>query len=175
MTIALAFIHNKGTVGNANQVATLESGFKYKEDSYSLTGSDHKYIFIEIVPHGILPPTHTLKPKRVVYQSDRPETTGILFNFALSRGFDYLGADIVIYLSDVASLNSAQLASTLTKLTNNKLLGLLENESFGTIVTKQWYTTVLSGLGSHLDDTQSQIANIATYKGKAEVGGLVNG
>ena len=172
MTITITIVHDKGDSANQAQVNALESILTYNGEntnSYSISGFPHTIALIEVVPFGVTPPSHSLKPiRRVIYGADQPSTSGQFFNFGLSRGIGYAGADVSIHLEDVTKISKKNLDESLTKLGSSDFL---EAELFGKVITKKFFNEIKP----HFDDTKTISENIAKYKTEAVKGGLKNG
>lgn len=178
MTVALVLTHDKGDTLNASNASLLETFLNPDPSTpnmYTVTGlNGYQFFIVEIVPLGVTPPSHSLKPmRRVIYGTDQPSTSGQFLNFGLTRGVDYLNADIVIFIEDASKLTRKNLQDSSAKIINN--VEFLENELYGKFVTQRWHRTVMEGMGNKLDDKKTQSENLTIYKAKAVEGGLVNG
>lgn len=170
MKIALIVVHDKGELENITQVDELEAllvGDVLDPTLYTILGMAHTFRLIEIVPDGVTPPAHSLKPtRRIIYGSDQPGTTGQFFNVGLTRGIGYLGAECGVYLEDASTLNT--LDESLEKLMSG--VEFLEKESFGKVATSAFFQAVYPVM----DDTKTLTAALPTYKTEAEEKGAIS-
>lgn len=152
MIIAIVIVHNKNAAGNRNQITALASHLTEVRETrldengavildeetgqpvqflvgYRIQGivRDHLCHLYQIVPFGINPPSnlYLLDSYKVFYGAGDENKTGThprFFNWGLKRGIDH-GADVVIYLSDLASLTISDLDDKAGRLAD--LLGTL--------------------------------------------------
>lgn len=174
MNIVLVLIHNKGDQGNSQQIIDLLSQLTPKNanaSTYSMTGVlNHTFSVIQIVPNGVNVPSNYQNIKTISsiqYGSDRPNTTGVYFNWVIRQALD-LEADVVCYVSNAAEFTKVNVSAAETKLTTYHFLN---NEPFGKVITSSWVKVVKE----KFDDTKSLVELIEIYKVWAQQKGMVNG
>ena len=143
--LAIGLVHNKGALGNAQQIVALkallqlngsetdpETGDPAGRLWYTLPGvvTEHEIQVYQVVPFGVTPPNNfsELVSWNVLYGSGDEDKTGEhprFFNWLLKRGTDN-GADIALYLMSAESLTAADLGEQLARLELGGGLVLME-------------------------------------------------
>ena len=134
MNLAIALVHNKGSLGNEAQIVSLlklvekkietfidpDTGEEQKTHYYRFKdlNLEHRLKMYQIVPYGVDIPTsyNLLDSHKVIYgEGDVDKSDTRFFNWFLKRSTDY-GADVIILADNVSELTPVDMESTISAL-----------------------------------------------------------
>ncbi len=188
MNIAIVLIHNKSALQNVSQINALksrltevreldvdENGLPILDEETGLQTTHligyeigalaltHLIKVYQIIPFGVTPPTnlYALDSHKVFYGAGDEDKTGThprFFNWGLKRSTDY-GADIVLYASDVANVDTTDLRTRLSQLSSGS--SMFAEAAYGKIS----HVNLLRRIGQ-LDETKNFNTAITDLKNR---------